>query len=250
MQAWLLRACSYLFHISPRDSAPQPVPVRFHHPIEQLFMQALQSPTPKVWVHWGAFESGKSTAARNAVAALCSISSKSVHLMHGHHYHHETEPLSSLRQARSCMAVVLDHCDYYLRQTSEETVADARALGVNVLLIVTSWERAVELRQHGAELVGTPGCGRWTPAQLEQAITVDDVPQRERLRICTISQTPCGLLDRLRVRIVRYEEQRARLVAREWENGIRALTTSMSTDNDAKGRFPDKDGQFHWDETI
>jgi hypothetical protein len=39
--------------------------------------------------------------------------------------------------------------------------------------------------------------------------------------------------------------RRARLIAAEWENGIRALNGEDM--QGVVGRFPDKDGVFHWD---
>jgi hypothetical protein len=38
---------------------------------------------------------------------------------------------------------------------------------------------------------------------------------------------------------------RAKLIAVEWENGIRALNGEDI--QGVTGRFPDKDGTFHWD---
>ena len=269
---WLLRVWWLSSQLRARH-APAPVLVRYHHPLEGLFVHALRaSPGNKVWVHWGAFESGKSTAAQNAAASL-TASRRSVLLLHGYHtpwgmplrewlVEHQLGLSDGHTASHFMDAVVVDHCDYLFHGkghgTEEaELVAAARALGVNVLLIVSSWERALALRQHGAELVGEPGCGRWTPEQLERAVVAtiesevvetefrDDVHQKERLRICKLAQTPSGLLDRLAVRTRFYEEQRARLIVQEWENGIRALTTGDASF--AEGRFPDKDGHFHWD---
>jgi hypothetical protein len=39
---------------------------------------------------------------------------------------------------------------------------------------------------------------------------------------------------------------RARLIAAEWENGIRALNGEDM--KGVTGRFPDKNHTFHWDE--
>jgi hypothetical protein len=40
--------------------------------------------------------------------------------------------------------------------------------------------------------------------------------------------------------------RRAGLIAAEWENGIRALNGEDM--KETTGRFPDKNGTFHWDE--
>jgi hypothetical protein len=41
---------------------------------------------------------------------------------------------------------------------------------------------------------------------------------------------------------------RARLIDAEWYNGIRALNGADM--QGVTGRFPDKDGVFHWDSTT
>ena len=44
--------------------------------------------------------------------------------------------------------------------------------------------------------------------------------------------------------------KRAEILAAEWRNGINALTTTTTTTGEtvgACGRFPDKNGIFHWD---
>jgi hypothetical protein len=261
---WLyLRVWWISSQLHARHSLPG-VSVHVHHPLETLMLQALQSPIPKVWVHWGAFESGKTTAARNTASA----SNRTI--LHLYAYHvpwvmplrewlvqHELGLRDTDTPSHFIKGVILDECDCLLypnhvERTEDKLVAAARSLGVNILLIVSSWENAVALRQHGAELLGEPGCGRWTPEQLLRvASTATAFEEHEendlakRLCICELAQTPSGLLDKFKVHTWPFEEKRARLVAREWDNGIRALTTGDTSG--AEGSFPDKRGTFHWD---
>jgi hypothetical protein len=153
------------------------------------------------------------------------------------------------------------HAEFLIRQYGERALVDALGeLGIPVLIMVSSWERAVNLKEAGCRLLGEPGFGKWTPTELDvlwersRPYTGGGKAQNlELVRECgELSGAPGILLHELRgAEFDRHSEpllQRARLIHAEWENGRRALNGEDM--QGVTGRFPDKDGVFYWDAEI
>jgi hypothetical protein len=129
-----------------------------------------------------------------------------------------------------------------------------RELETPVLILVDSWERAVELRKAGCELLGEPGFARWTEGELNDLFKTFSgevqakcsATRLELIGSAVMSGSP-GILD-AECRsggMVKPNMLRARLMHDEWVNGMRALQGQDM--GEVTGRFPDKDGTFHWD---
>jgi hypothetical protein len=143
----------------------------------------------------------------------------------------------------------------------DEVIGPIRELNTSTVLVVSSWERALELRNtHGCKLIGPAGIGRWTVDQLEtlflslpQALQDRWVGQdkEELLRLSALAGTS-GFLTFSILEKQHYQDphrnmtKRAEILAAEWRNGINALTGQVGA-TCAVGRFPDKNGVFHWD---
>ena len=136
-------------------------------------------------------------------------------------------------------------------------------LDIPTLILVTSWELAIELKEGmGCRLLGEPGFGRWTPAELDSlwaqprtrsskpGVVVDEETLALIKECGELSGSPGILMHELMEAELgecnRSMRRRARLMNAEWENGTRALNGEDM--QGGVGRFPDKDGRFHWDE--
>ena len=245
------------------------------HRLEDAIFDTLSKPEPDtIYVHWGAFESGKSRAARNAAIRLQQDASKLAILVHGYDFSPCPTFLSWLQTAigipkdradekvstflaatKKETVLIIDQLDIILKHYTEaECVEALHQVGFPVLLLVSSWERALELtKQEGCQLLGKPGFGRWTEDELTFLFkTYDDnydcTKKDNAIQIATIGGSP-GIL---------FEEKfgdsdgrnlpMAKHIDVEWKNGIRALNgEDMQC---VTGRFPDKNGYFHWDSKI
>ena len=254
------------------------------HRLEDAIVETLLKPEPIVYVHWGAYESGKSWAARNAAKRL-QAEGRLVMLFDDYYLTHSPEERDWLRAAIGVpyycadkrfglflpadrkAVVILDHPDFLIKQYGARQVVETlrRQLGIPALILVTSWERAIELKGVGCQLLGEPGFGRWTPEELDTLWAQPRTSCRysKRARVEVDAETlalikECGELSGspgiLMHELVEAEggecskpmRHRARLMNAEWENGTRAL---KGGDMQAvTGQFPDKDGRFHWDE--
>jgi hypothetical protein len=155
--------------------------------------------------------------------------------------------------------LIVDHFDLVMewsRCSATECIETLRATaGGSVLVLVSSWERALELKKCGASLLTPdPGFGRWTADELSQLFETypSDVRARwtgdrkaELMQRATLSGSP-GLLMMAAFGIDHdpLDLRRARLIDAEWRNGTCALT--CDTADAAVGRFPDRHGVFHW----
>jgi hypothetical protein len=101
-------------------------------------------------------------------------------------------------------------------------------------------------------LLGEPGLGSWTqqeldtlyntfPGHLKQKAEAD----KPELRECALLAGSPGIFVFDSRDEFKPNMHRARLVAAEWQNGIRALNGEDMAG--ISGRFPDKMGTFHWD---
>jgi hypothetical protein len=227
---------------------------------------------PKLYVYWGGYMSGKSRAATNAAIRL-QEKGKLAMLNHGWDFTNKSkirdwlrmsigipedragEKLSSFLHTKRAV-LILDHPDFLLKQHGESGLVEGlRKLEIPVLILVNSWERAVELKKCGCELLGEPGFGRWREGELAELFTtfspvIRDKTQalKSELHQCAVLAGAPGILFHechFGEKCIEPDMHRARLMQKEWQNGMRALQGQDL--GDIKGRFPDKDGIFHWD---
>ena len=250
-----------------------------HVPSRLVGTFSRQHPEGLVFVHWGAYESGKSRAAEVASARLQQFSGKPVMLLQGYRMDHLTTLRKWLRrdigipldwQGDTLTAfipddkqalVILDHGDMVLsKYGASDTYEALRALGVPVLVLVSSWEHALDLKKLGAQLLGTPGFARWTRAELIQLFQTRPESRRHRdcytddfMACATLSGCPGILINDaffygITEPVSGPNLLRARLIDAEWKNGIRALHGEDM--QGVTGRFPAKDGKFYWEEPV
>ena len=240
------------------------------HRLEDAIVSTLSKPASEVYVYWGAYESGKSWAARNAAIRL-KAEGKFVMLMHGFDFTFKDDIYSWLRigigipkdrssdkistffPADKQTVLIIDHAEYIIKKYGEtDLVNTLYTLGIPVLILVSSWERAVDLKKQGCMLLGEPGLGSWTqqeldtlyntfPGHLKQKAEAD----KPELRECALLAGSPGIFVFDSRDEFKPNMHRARLVAAEWQNGIRALNGEDMAG--ISGRFPDKMGTFHWD---
>ena len=241
------------------------------HRLEDAIVNTLSKPAPNIYVHWGAYESGKSRAASNAAIRL-QAEGKLVMLIHGHDFTFKKDLRSWLRvgigipdedakykistffPADKQTVLIIDHPDYLLKQYGEKDLVDTLdALGIPVLILVTSWERAVDLKKQGCLLLGPTLLGFWTEHELDELY--ETFPERlkrkveanklSELRECARLTGSPGVLVFGSHEEHKPNMRRAKLIETEWENGIRALNGEDM--KGVTGRFPDKNHTFHWD---
>jgi hypothetical protein len=243
--------------------------------LEDAIVETLLKPEPRIYVYWGVYASGKSWAARNAAARL-QAGGRLAMLVAGYDFTHKQElrewlrvsvgvpedrageRLGSFLPSDRTAVMILHNAEFLIRRYGERALVDALGeLGIPVLIMVSSWERAVDLKGAGCRLLGEPGFGRWTPMELDvlwersRPYTGGGKEQKlELVRECgELSGAPGILLHELeRAKYSTYSEpilHRARLINAEWENGRRALNGEDM--GGVTGQFPDKDGRFHWD---
>lgn len=247
------------------------------HPLKNLMFDALKTADGPL-VHWGAYQSGKSTAAREAALRLQECGHLVI-LLHGYDRAYKSnmhewlaysilgasEPTASDQPAPSLatilntldqpVAIIIDHFDvimasrHNVREWLRDAAVDIRnSQKCSLLLIVTSWENAKDLQANGAVLIGQPGCGRWKQEELSALLDARfpecSAEERARmLRIATLAGCP-GLVGMCKAHDESHAFlKRAELVDAEWRNGISALKGEAC----GVGRFPDKRLLFHWD---
>ena len=229
----------------------------------------------RMYVHWGVYESGKSWAASNAAIRLQNEHAKVVMLRHGWDFTYKTTVRDWLRVSigvpddcvdakistflpdTSRTVMILDHCEYLIKYHGVERLVDGlRELDIPVLILVNSWERAVELSNSGCQLLGEPGFARWTEDELNELLKTypeeihakDSATWLSLMGVGVLSGSPgifmAGYHERGE-KSKRANMRRAKLMNDEWVNGILALSGEDMADT--TGRFPDKNGTFHWD---
>jgi hypothetical protein len=249
-------------HEGPRRGLP--------HRLEDAIVNTLGKPSPNIYVHWGAYESGKTRAASNAAIRL-QADGKLVILCQGYDFTYVKDVYSWLRlvigipedramdgistffPAGKQTVLILDHIEYIIKQYGEKELVNALdTLRIPVLTLTGSWERAVDLKKQGCLLLGEPGLGRWTQQELDELYNT--FPERIKwkveankpeLRECALLAGSPGILHFESHDEIKPNMHRARLIAAEWKNGIRALNGEEM--QSVAGRFPDKNGTFHWD---
>ena len=158
--------------------------------------------------------------------------------------------------------LIIDQFDMILEHHSEaECVEVLNEVEFPVLLLVSSWERTLELKKQGCQMLcqEKPGFGRWTEEELSnlfktyrnevQVRVLAETTQETPVQLATLAGSPGILFEECfgDKEIIERRRRRAELIDAEWRNGIRALCGTEEIPPVITGRFPDKNGEFHWD---
>ena len=226
---------------------------------------------PGLFVHWGVFESGQTWAARNAAIRLQRNCGRFAMFVHGYDFSFKNTAREWLQanlgipeDCRKDMIpmylpfshkpmLIIDHADDVLKHYGgKELVLSFQELGIPVLCLVKSWENALDLHNRGCQLLGTPGFSRWTESELLELYNtlpreIQDKCKHNKKAIveCAVLSGSPGILWHDAQLNAKPSMHRARLMDAEWKNGIRALNGEDM--QGVTGRFPDKNGTFHWD---
>ena len=273
--------------IIARHRIERPLTLAYHHPLVDTLVDELNG-SVGVFVHWGVYESGKSTAVREAAWRLQENAKNQVIKLQSFDFHVNQPIQQELRRLIGVPAdmsdkpiaeffiqpdttLVIDHADQLMRdkdRRGDEMLEMVRGLikeseatqKFNVLLVVTSWERAKELVDAGCKLVPGDAPARWTREQLETLFATASEQVREKvgerkdefLRLTTLSGTP-GFLT-YEAFNEKYDPRHAAMHDLEWHKGIKALYNpeqelpewwSGSPSRTTEGRFPDRNGIYH-----
>jgi hypothetical protein len=263
--SWLTQL-SLTYMITTRHALKAPrsfLPSRLEDTLVGMFSRPVDN---QVYVHWGPFESGKSTAAYNAAYRLQQMGSI-IMFIRGYDFYWckdirewlrlsigldkeiEMHELYQLLPAEKRKLVILDHADMALIKFGSQVFYSAlKELNMPTLVFVSSWEHVVDLQNLGAELIGQPGFSRWTRKELSQlynSLNKSDrecVASSEVMEVAVLAGCPGELINDA---FSKPNMLRAKLIDAEWKNGIRALNGKDM--KNVKSRFPDKNGVFHWD---
>lgn len=248
-----------------------------HTRLEDTMVDTLGSSKtdPRIYVHWGAYESGKSRAASNAQFRLQEMG-KLVMLVHGWDFTHlksarewlrvglgvptdrAQDKLSMFLPGDRQAVLIIDHADLLVKKYGENDILEAVSeLDIPVLMLFSSWDRALDMltKHYGCKLLGDePGLGRWNTEDLAKLYESFPEHIKEKAKTRKWDLARCANLSGS-PGILQFETytsdprgpsmHRAELINREWINGIRALNGEDM--QGVTGRFPDKDHNFHWD---
>lgn len=245
------------------------------HKQEDAMVNMLSDGDPLVYVHWGAYESGKSRAASNARFRLQKMG-KLVMLVEGDEFTHLNSAREWLRVSVGVpddrkddkfslflpppgerrASLVIDHADSLVKMYGEKAVLEAVCeLRIPVLMLFGSWEWALDMLKQSfvCRLLGDPGLGRWywrdldkVYASFPEEIRAKAKENEEEVRSCANLSGSPGVLQFEAYTGSKGSMHRAQLIHREWVNGVRALNGEDM--QGVTGRFPDRDHVFHWDE--
>ena len=259
---------------------PGPYPT-YSHPVENAIFNDLKS-SSGIFVHWGVYESGKTTAVRKVGLRLQNEEGKTVVYTNGYDFSWEhtmkrpflrqiigipkesdTEPMSTFFNKPT--TIIIDHFDLMMQDKNnrcEDTLSSLRELATessesqkfNVLLILNSWERAIQLRDtiSGCKITGSPS--RWSEDELRALFETlpesvkgqwnnETEKKDELMRLATLAGTP-GYLT-FEANSPRICPRQAARLDREWRMGTRALEAKPEPGD--IGRFPDKNDVYHRD---
>jgi RecA/RadA recombinase len=267
-----LRTSHISAKIIARHMLKQSAPLAYTHPLENTLFDTLRSAPSGVFVHWGAYGSGKTTAAKHAALRL-QAEGRTVILLHGFNFSSKqttrarmlhgvgtpenAQQLSPYFSKRT--TIIVDHFDHMMQKSDNmlQTVRDLidesnSTKRFNVLLVVRSWELACDLREVGCTMAGTPS--RWTRDELLELYATlsarelwTDAQKEAQIQISTLSGTPDFIQNLHDLNIYR---RRAVLLDAEWRNGTKALAGAEEMQFTVVGRFPDKKGIFHWEDVA
>jgi hypothetical protein len=269
--------------IAARHTLGRPKVLAFHHPLAETLFNTLKTESSGVFVHWGVYESGKSTAARQAAWRLQEEAGKQVIGFNGFEFSWLKPPEKRLRLAIGVpkdmtgeplsefftrdTTIIIDHFDMFVRDkdnVGDETLEwviklieeSQQTKKFNMLLIVTSWERAQELVDAGCKLVPGDAPARWTRDDLEtlyaslsdKSRCIMTEKEDELLRLSTLSGTPGFLTYEVMSDRKRFSARHAAMHDLEWRRGMKGLYKQAHLDlspHVETGRFPDRNGVYH-----
>jgi hypothetical protein len=266
--------------IAARHRLEPPATLAYHHPLVQTLVEVLNSSKSGVFVHWGVYESGKSTAARQAAWRLQNEAGKQVMLLQSYNIQLKRKGENWLRRAIGVpedmhdkpmtdfftqdTTIIIDHFDMFMcdkdnhgNETLELVIKiieeSEQTKKFNVLLVVNSWECAQELVDAGCKLVPSDAPARWTRDDLEtlyaslsdKSRSIMTEKEDELLRLSILSGTP-GFLT-FSSHGWRIISKRAAIHDLEWRRGTNALYGGNFelAPNVKEGRFPDRNGIYH-----
>ena len=283
-QLWAtMRVAWVAGQISARHKLGSPRVLAFHHPLVETLIDTLKTESSGVFVHWGVYESGKSTAARQAAWRLQEEAERQVIDFNGFEFSWLKPPVKRVRHAIGIpedmtdkplsefftrdTTIIIDHFDIFLRdkdnvggETLEWVIKlieeSQQTKKFNVLLIVTSWERAQELVDAGCKLVPGDAPARWTRDDLEtlyaslsdKTRSIMSEKEDELLRLSTLSGTPGFLTYEACSERKRFSTTHAAMHDLEWRRGMKGLYKQAHLDLSPHaeiGRFPDRNGVYH-----
>ena len=253
----------------------------FHHPLAETLFNTLKMENSGVFVHWGVYESGKTTAARQAAWQLQEEAEKQVILLQSYNLIWQNQRGSEFRRLvgvpedmhdrplsdffmKPDTTIVIDHFEelMYNDERVAETLQFVRKLiedsketqKFNVLLVVNSWERAQELVDAGCKLIPSDSPARWTRDDLETLYaslsdkkrSIMSEKEDDLLRLSTLSGTP-GFLT-FSAHGGRINPKLAAMHDLEWRRGLKGLyrqTQLCLEPHVEEGRFPDRNGVYH-----
>jgi hypothetical protein len=253
-----MRVAWVVSQISARHRLERPLALAYHHPLVDTLVDELNG-SVGVFVHWGVYESGKSTAVREAAWRLQENAKNQVIKLQSFDFHVNQPIQQELRRLigvpkdmsdkpiskffiQPDTTLVIDHADQLMRDKDRrgdemlemvlELIKESEATNkFNVLLVVNSWERAQELVDAGCKLVPSGASARWTREQLEALYgTLSDKAKDrvggkkdELLRLATLSGTPGFLTYEINVDSKHFGSRHAAMHDLEWHKGIKAL---------------------------
>ena len=249
----------------------------YHHPAVQTLYDTLNGSPSGVFVHWGVYQSGKTTAVREAAWRLQDRAHRQVICLSSFNVSWSGKLDAALRQAIGVPAdmadqplsrffsnhttLVIDSFDLLMNREARtaDTLTMVRDLiresaatrRFNVLLVLTSWEHAKALADAGCTLVGDSPSS-WTPDQLEAFLA--SMPEHVAaqmgdnkdaiMRRSARSGTPC-FMERL-AGTGYTSPVYAYMLRLEWLKGTRALYDCADPPLAlVEARFPDRHGVFH-----
>lgn len=278
--SWVAGQIAARHRLEPSNVLP------FHHPLAETLFSTLKKESSGVFVHWGVYESGKSTAARQAAWRLQEKAGRQVIFLQSYNLIWQKIRVSEFRRLvgvpedmqdrplsdffmRPDTTIVIDHFQelMYNDKRVAETLQFVRELiddsketkKFNVLLLVDSWERAQELVDAGCKLVPSDSPARWTRDQLETLYAslsdkgriITSEKEDELLRLSTLSGTP-GFLT-FSAHSERINPKLAAMHDLEWRRGMKALYGQTQLDlapHVEEGRFPDRNGVYHHEDVV
>jgi hypothetical protein len=240
--------------------------------LEDAIVDTLSKNTPNIYVHWGVHLSGKHRAAKNAAIRLQGNGNLCMHVQ-GWDFTHKPnvkdwlrgsigiphdragDALSTFLPADKKPSLILGNLEFFLKKFGATALVEGlHELDIPVLILTRSWEYAVDLNKEGCGLLREPGFGRWTEEELNDLYQTfpEEIKQKvgtnklSLMEAAVHSASPGILEHECKMMACKPDMLRARLMRKEWQNGMRALQGQDM--GDITGRFPDKDGTFHWDQ--
>jgi hypothetical protein len=264
--------------IANNKLTPRPTTCYLRHRLENAMVATLNT-SQGIFIHWGVYETGKSTAVRHAAQRLQDDHDRTVIFRKGYYlvglFQPDCDLYACLGLPSNSFAqflarpttLIIDHFDTFVWSVAKKNRPLMRSLmgmlaqardnpNFNMLLIFNSWESAKDFKDvTDAKLVAHPDTGRWTVDEL--AALKDIIASKgahapdyyeQILRLSAIGGSPgllrFGLND---LEPLNVAKARSQIYENEWTQGTLALTGGIPT---GPGRFPDKEGIFHWDRPI